>query len=115
MECISIKRNMPSFEKVVALQRSAFPPEEQYPIDQILELAEDPNTEYLSFWTENELCGIMLSCSGKTMAYLFYMAVNPDLRSRGYGAKMLGWLKEHLVGKTIVLNMERVGFDATNE
>lgn len=46
MECISIKRNMPGFEKVVALQKSAFLPEEQYPIDQILKLAGDPNTEY---------------------------------------------------------------------
>lgn len=106
---------MPNFEKVVALQRSAFPPEEQYPIEQLLKLAKKPNIEYLSFWTENELCGIMLFCSGKSMAYLFYLAVNSDLRSRGYGAKMLEWLKEHLDGKTIVLNMERVGFDAANE
>lgn len=115
MEFLKVTKDMPGFDQVVTLQRSAFPPEEQFSVDQILTLAEDPNNEYLSFWERQKLCGIMLFCSGKNLTYLFYLAVNPDLRSQGYGSKILTWLMEHVGEKTLVLNIEQVGFDSPNE
>lgn len=49
------------------------------------------------------------------MIYLFYLAVNPVLRSKGYGTKLLQWLREKYPDKAIVGNIEPIGMDSDNE
>lgn len=106
---------MERFAEVEALQREAFPPNESYSMEQILSLSESPTVEYLSFWEEDQLCGILFFNVGATMVYLFYLAVNPAIRSKGYGGKLLGWLMDRYPDKAVVGNIEAVGFDADNE
>ena len=115
MRCVDISRGMRGFEEVERLQSSAFPPEESYPMDQILALAERDNVEYRSFWEGDDLCGLMLYETGDTMAYLFYLAVGEAVRSRGYGTRLLAWLADKCVGRAVVANIEAVGTGAENE
>jgi len=110
-----VSPEMESFSVVEALQKEAFPPNESYSMEQILALAESPNIEYLSFWEEDKLCGLLFFNVGESMVYLFYLAVNPAIRSKGYGGKLLGWLTTRYLHKAVVGNIEPVGFGADNE
>lgn len=106
---------MAQFAAVEALQRESFPPRESYEMERILQLAESPNIEYRSFWEDDTLCGILFYNVGETMLYLFYLAVNPALRSKGYGGRLLALLKAEYADKAVVGNIEPVGFNSDNE
>lgn len=115
MRCVDISRDMAGFNEVERLQISAFPPEESYPMDQILELVRRDNVEYKSFWEGEDLCGLMLYAAVDTMAYLFYLAVGEAVRSRGFGTQLLAWLAGECAGRAVVANIEVVGTGAANE
>lgn len=46
--------------------------------------------------------------------YVLYLAVNDEIRSKGYGTKMLNQLKEMSAGKEITLNVEPLDKKADN-
>lgn len=69
----------------------------------------------MSFWEEDVLCSILFYNIGRTMVYLFYLAVSPILWSKGYGRKLLLWLRGNFPDKIIVGNIEPTGFHAGNE
>lgn len=110
----NISKEMRYFNEIADLQKNAFPPEEQYSMEKILKLAQEQNIEYKSFWENDLLCGILFFCIGDSMLYLFYIAVNDKLRSKGYGTRMLNWLKEHYPNSDIVLNIEPINKNACN-
>lgn len=115
MRCEDIKPDMPYFDKVKDLQMNAFPPEERFTMEKILMLAESDHIEYKSFWEEEQLCGILFYNIGKTMLYLFYLAVPDEARSQGYGTRLLHWLRESYPNKAVVGNIEPVEIGADNE
>lgn len=115
MRCEDITKDMASYCIVSNLQMTAFPPEERFTMEEILALAESDHIEYKSFWEEKQLCGILFYNIGETMLYLFYLAVPPEMRSKGYGAQLLHWLSGMYPDKTIVGNIEPTGLDAENE
>ena len=84
-------------------------------MEAILSLAESEHIEYKSFWEDEQLCGILFYNVGQTMLYLFYLAVPDEVRSMGYGAKLLLWLGENYSDKVIVANIEPTGLGADNE
>ncbi len=106
---------MEHFSAVEALQKEAFPPNESYSMEQILALSDSPNIQYLSFWEADTLCGLLFYNVGETMIYLFYLAVNPAIRSKGYGGKLLRWLRDRYADKVVVGNIEPIGFGADND
>ena len=115
MRSEDIKKEMPFYDIVRELQMTAFPPEERFAMEEILRLSESNHIEYKSFWEGNQLCGILFYNIGKTMLYLFYLAVPGTIRSNGYGAQLLQWLKEMYPDKAIVGNIESTGLGAANE
>ena len=115
MKCEDITKDMVSYCIVSNLQMTAFPPEERFTMEEILALAESDHIEYKSFWEEGQLCGILFYNIGETMLYLFYLAVPTEMRSKGYGAQLLRWLRENYPDKAIVGNIESTGLGAENE
>lgn len=114
MICKKVSKDMSGFSEIALLQKESFPPEENYSMEQLLELAESDHIEYQSFWENDILCGILFYNVGFSMIYLFYLAVNPVLRSKGYGSEILQWLKRNYPNKVIVANIEPVEILANN-
>lgn len=115
MKCEDIRTDMSYYDRVRDLQLTAFPPEERFTMEKILSLAESDHIEYKSFWEGEQLCGILFYNVGETMLYLFYLAVPDEVRSHGYGAKLLHWLREFYPDKVVVGNIEPTGIGADNE
>ena len=115
MMCEDIKKEMPYYDVVRELQMTAFPTEERFSMEEILRLSQFEHIEYKSFWEEKQLCGILFYNIGNTMLYLFYLAVPTAMRSKGYGAQLIRWLKEMHPDKAIIGNIEPIGLGAANE
>ncbi len=115
MRCEDIKKEMPHYNAVKELQMTAFPPEESFSMEEILRLSKSDHIEYKSFWKGEQLCGIIFYNVGETMLYLFYLAVPVKVRSKGYGAELIKWLMKMYSDKSIVGNIESLGFNAENE
>lgn len=115
IEIRDLAEDMAGFEQVAQLQATAFPPEECWTMDEILDLAQSPSIEYKTFWNGDQLCAIMFYDAGDTMVYLFYLAVSPELRSQGLGARLLRWMREVHPSHSIVLNIESPYIGAENE
>lgn len=89
-----------------ALQKRAFPKEEQYPLWALHLMAARKGVDYLAFYDEGLFCGIAYTSVTDRMIYVLYLAVNDALRSQGYGTQILSLLKEQNPEKEITLNIE---------
>lgn len=71
-------------------------------------LAWQRGVNFNAYYEECCLCGISYTVENKTMVFVFYLAVNDSIRSKGYGSRILQYVKEHTEGKNIVLNVEAI-------
>ena len=56
----------------------------------------------------------LLVVDSPTMVWLFYLAVNDSIRSRGYGSRILSSVRWHAAGRTVVLELEPLDDGAPN-
>lgn len=97
-----------------ALQKRAFPKEEQYPLWAMRLMAVQKGVDYRAFYDEGLFCGIAYTSVTDRMLYVLYLAVNDALRSQGYGTRILSLLKEQNPEKEITLNIEPLDKQAKN-
>lgn len=105
MEFIEIKEtDKYRWEKVWKLYEESFPIAERRKEEDHLRAAADPQFFPLSAWDGNQLLGILFYWEWDSYRYLEYLAVNPHIRSRGYGSQLLRYLRdsEH----TIILEID---------
>ncbi|SHI65884.1 GNAT family N-acetyltransferase [Lutispora thermophila] len=94
------------------LYNNAFPKIERFPIVLLKLFAMKPNIEFLSVYDNDVFCGILYLVNYKDKTLIYYFAVRSDLRSRGYGSKILTWIKQEK--KSVSLIMETVREECDN-
>jgi len=67
----------------------SFPREERMPFFLMCLLAKMPQTQFLAFREGEQVCGFAYLAVLDGMAFLLFLAVDPALRSRGYGSAIL--------------------------
>ena len=72
--------------------KTAFPQNEQVPMWLLRALA-----------FRKKFCGVVYTADDNKYIFVLYLAVNDLIRSKGYGTKILDWLKQN-TEKIIVLN-----------
>lgn len=102
------------YQKYKALQKRAFPKEEQYPFWILRFLALRKGVDYLAHYDHDMFCGISYTSGTEHMLYVLYLAVNDEIRSKGYGTKMLQHLQETSGKKEITLNIEPLDKNVAN-
>lgn len=102
------------YKEVKRLQQTAFPSNELYPMWILHFLALQKNVYYLSFHKDSEFCGLMYYLVSNNLVYVFYVAVNDKIRSKGIGTKIFEWLKEKYPDREITLNVEPLDETADN-
>lgn len=100
------------WEQVKTLYEKAFPAEERVP----LEVLYKPWThgDFRAFFKGREFCGLAFLLPDDKTCYLFYLAVEEEMRGLGVGSEILRHLKNMYEGKKIVLEMEVLDPDAEN-
>lgn len=114
VKILSVSKKGSKYSEVLRLMKTAFPSNEQMPIWLLKLLAWQRGVNFNAYYDENSLCGISYTVENKTMIFALYLAVNDSIRSKGYGSRILQYVKEHAGGKNIVLNVEAIKPNAPN-
>lgn len=100
------------YKKVKELYTFAFPDIERLPLVLLRIMAMKSNIEFYSVYDDDEFCGLLYLVNYKAMTLVYYFAVRSDIRSMGYGTKILEWLKKEK--KSISIIMETVREECDN-
>lgn len=103
-----ISRSMPDYQTIWSVFKKSFPLAEQYPAWMLRTLSHMPGFHSIAFYDGEELCGFAyyINFFWKRI-FLLYLAVNPEIRSKGYGSRILTWLKQRNRNGQIILNVEK--------
>jgi len=104
-------RNFPEIKK---LYKSAFPPNETYPLEILTLMTLRKQLIFRVFYDDETLCGFIYYCLADQTIYVSYLAINDAIRGKGYGTKLINWLLETYPEKQIVLNVEPLDEKAAN-
>lgn len=95
------------FKKAKILYREAFPVGERMPYFMLKHFANTPKCDFFKM-DDNGFAGLMFVVYYEDIVYIFFLAVVPDARGKGYGTKALDEAKKIFSGKRLILNMEEV-------
>lgn len=109
-----ITRGTAAFDDAERLNREAFPPQEYIPIDKMLLVAEDWGLDLLAYYDGEDFAGFIVVMTTCDTGYVFYFAVEPSLRSRGYGGKILSHIRRRYAEKQMVIDIEAPDESAPN-
>lgn len=109
----TFSRRLKEYKDICRLMRTAFPQNEQIPIGLLRVLAFRKSVNFRAFYEDGRFCGVLYTVEDNKYVFVLYLAVNDRIRSKGYGTKILDWLKQN-TAKIIVLNVEAVNPSAKN-
>lgn len=114
LEIEAVTEESQFLKQINELAKEAFPPEEYLAPASLIEMAKQ---DCFDFWTlkdQNQFVGFMVVQCYKNMAYLFFLAIDPVYRSKGYGQKAIKALKKIYPNYSQVVDFEKVDESATN-
>lgn len=109
-----ITKNSPHWAAVNTLALEAFPPEEYLAPETLAEMARAENFDFLTLLDGDGFVGFMVVQIHKDLAYLFFLAIDPAFRGKGYGSRANETLKAQYPGKTQVVDFEMLDENAPN-
>jgi GNAT superfamily N-acetyltransferase len=113
MELIGIIEKK-DWKRTKALYREAFPAEERAPFYILKSRAKRGKADFWQIADGEIRAGFAYVISYKDLSYLFYFAVEPSLRGKGYGTAALNLLKEKYAGRRLFLAIEPLEDSAGN-
>ena len=112
LQFFEVTKKSPWLPQVKALYESAFPANERIPIKHLLD--DKIKREFWAFFDKEDgandaapkFCGFSNSISHGDITNIVYFAVEPELRSRGYGSQILQAIRRQHPDTRIVVDIE---------
>jgi GNAT superfamily N-acetyltransferase len=118
LQAVAITRRSPWLAQARALYREAFPPAERTPLWFLLARARAPHIAFSAFIDQAgkkpAFAGLAYTIEHEGLVYVMYLAVNPAVRSRGYGTRILAQLRATYPTSIIALDIEDPATPAPN-
>lgn len=111
MEFKQVKIGNEHYDKVYALIHTAFPPDELLPMELLNTRADLENFDFLAIYDDDIFVGMtyIVTNVADSICYIFFLAINQDLRGRGYGTSVLDMIKKQYDQfNSIILLIEEV-------
>ena len=100
--------------RVKGLLERAFPENEQFPMFLLRLRAWSSYVHFLAYYDGDDFCGFTYTVENEDMVFVLYLAVNDEIRSKGYGTAILADLKARASGRGVALNIEPLEFYRRN-
>lgn len=111
---IDIKNSTECSEKVIKLYNEAFPKEERIPIWLLKLLARKSKANFYGIYDNEKFVGLIYNIYYKDIVFIFYLAIDKELRGQGYGSKVLEHIKYKYSKHRIILSIEQVNKNSSN-
>lgn len=104
----TITRDFKEMNKLTDLYCDSFPKHEQFPIWFLLWKSKKNFVDYLAFYDNDVFIGFSYLITDKDLTFVLYLAIDENIRSHGYGKKVLMRIKEKYPNNKIILSIESV-------
>ncbi len=101
-----VTKSLVNYSEIFDLINGAFPSYERLPSPILKLLANQDFVHFNAYYDEDVFVGMTYTIFSDKMVYVFYLAVSEDVRSLGYGSKILSFIKRKYSGKNVVLCVE---------
>ncbi|SNZ10168.1 Ribosomal protein S18 acetylase RimI [Terribacillus aidingensis] len=109
-----VLRNIQDIQILNQINNEAFPLEERIPFDKLIELADHKHIDLLAFYDKERIIGFVVMVIEKPCAYIFFLAIDSNHRSKGYGSEALQMLTTLYPEYQIVMDLEPIEVTAEN-
>lgn len=89
------------------LYKEAFPPDERVPFGMLMRRADSPLADLFGLFDDDTLVGFAYVVKKGKLYYLFYFAMKPEERGKGYGSETLALLREKYRDGVLFLALEK--------
>lgn len=110
-----ITENNRFWDAINELAKEAFPPEEYLAPKELVKMAKSDNFDFLLLTDENRFVGFMVVQIYENMAYLFFLAIDKNSRSKGYGSQAIEALRGKYPDKNHIVDFEMLDNTAPNK
>lgn len=102
------------YSAVKTLYLTAFPAVERLPYFPLVLNAYRRLANFYAYYDKDDFVGLVYLLENEEVIYLFFLAVNPNSRSRGYGSAILQDIKQLAGKRPIILAIEPLEKTAEN-
>ncbi len=110
----TVTRHLPAYQELYRLYLRAFPKAERVPWSWLMIKARSPRARFTAYFDGEALVGFTYLITGAKVNYLMYLAVNDQVRSKGYGSQILACLTATYPKRELVLEIEHPDKNAEN-
>lgn len=114
LSLIELKRDDGARAVFERINEEAFPPSERMSMAEIFDFAAATDTQVLGIYDDERPVGFLVLMKNEVCGYIYFLAIDSGMRSRGYGSAALGKLSEMYPHLQIVLDFEEVTPNAEN-
>lgn len=104
-------KDLKIFERI---NDEAFPPSEHLSMEKIISLTQTTNTDLLGIYDDESPVGFIVILKNDECGYVYFLAIDKSIRSKGYGSKALHKLFELYPDIQIILDFEEINENAEN-
>lgn len=101
--------------KIKKIFKYSFPKEERMPFFMMLLLTKMQSMEFISFYDGETLCGFVYMVSNQNVTFIIYLAVDEELRSKGYGSCIISKVQKMYPNNKIVLYIDEYDIQALDK
>ncbi len=114
MHTIRITSDFIDLPLIERLAKEAFPSEEYQSPAKLIEMAERGEVDFWGLYDGDRFVGFTVVSIFESISYLFFLAIEPSLRAKGYGGEVLSLLDELYPNKQQVVDLEMIDESAPN-
>ena len=101
-----INSKLHDYKEINNFMKRVFPEDELIPMWLIVLLTKKKNHKFSAYYDNDLFVGVLYTIEKDNTVFVFYLAVNDKIHSKGYGSKLLTTLFEENEGKDITLFIE---------
>lgn len=110
----SVTKKSNCVKKVKRILIDSFPKREQIPFSFLMLKAKSDFIDFLAIYDDNVLVGFTYLVTNEDLTFVLYLAIDRNIRSKGYGKMALDAIKEKHPGNRIILNIEAISSTSNN-
>ncbi len=114
MRTVRIEHTFSDLPLVEALAKEAFPPEEYLTPGKLIQMTMDGAVDFWALYEGDTFVGFTVISLYGNLCYLFFLAIAPQHRAKGYGSKVLKLLDALYADKQQVVDFEMIDETAPN-
>lgn len=109
-----VRLSLKEYKQVKQLYKRAFPKYEREPWSWLLIKSKYQRADFMAFYDQEQFVGFAYVIHNHGMHYILYLAVNDQVRSQGYGTRIINELRNLYPNDSLALDVEQPNPHAAN-